>query len=352
MSTIIHHLNHLSPEELDRYLQHGWRTTGQAVYNCNFLWLEHGEMVSVLPMRLHLDNHRFSKSMRKILRRNLSRFRICYGPGCQPDEDVLDVNDAYLRNFPKKSLYNIDYHIVGNYHRRVLNTWECRVYDKERLIAISFFDLGSSTAYGKAGIYDPEYQQHSLGLFTMALEIEFCKRRQLKHYFPGYVSDEHPLFDYKHRIGAMDYFDIFTQKWRPYGKDIIRQKPLEIIRYQLELAIQAFDKHPRIDAELLVYPHLDARYASMGHNEYFDVPLFVMLQQTGYDRYHILTYLPHRACFQVAKVKESQFALNRGNLDQSGLRNCSFALIVEKVLIEGPTQASDIVERYISSYCI
>lgn len=352
MSTVIRHLNYLPPAELDRYLEKGWRTTGQAVYNCNFLWLESGEMISVLPMRLQLKGYQFSKSMRKMMRRNLDRFQVVYGPAINMNSEAYRVNLAYLQQNPDKSLPNLDYHITGNYLRRVLNTWECRIYDGCRLAAISYFDLGNNSAYGKAGIYDPAYSQFSLGLFTMGLEVEFCQRRGLSRYFPGYVSDDNPMFNYKHRLGKMDFFDVVSQQWLPYKAGEVRQQPIRIIRAKLENAIDLLKASSDLQVELMVYPYLDARYASLGYNEYLDVPLFVLLKQTGHDRYHLLTYLPQRDCFQVLKVQESQFGINRGNFDRSGIKNCSFAFIVEKALIDGITSADEVVARYISSYCI
>ncbi|MEL6275059.1 MAG: arginine-tRNA-protein transferase, partial [Bacteroidota bacterium] len=185
MSTLIHHPKRLLPEELDHYLSMGWRPTGQSIYNSNFLRLENGEVVSVLPTRMELTNYTFTKSLRKLLRRNLARFRVAYGPATMPSPDFLAVNQRYMLYCPDKSLENLEYHVLGNKLRRVFNTWETRVYDGDRLVAFSYFDLGSDSAYSKAGIYDPIYSKHSLGLFTLLLEVELCLRMQKAFFYPG-----------------------------------------------------------------------------------------------------------------------------------------------------------------------
>lgn len=351
MSTIIRHFNALSPEYLDEHLLRGWRTTGQAVYNCNFLRTDLGEMISVLPLRLDLRGFGFSRSVRKLLRKNQQRFRVVYGPAGLPDDEIRRVNEAYLEVNPSKSLESIEYHVIGNYRQRVLNTWECRVYHGDDLVAFSYFDLGATSAYGKAGIYDPAYANASLGLFTMALEVEFCLRRNLRYYFPGYVSDEQPIFDYKHRIGKMDFYDLSSGAWVAYGNYPRKQRPLAIIREKLELAKVALDEMGGINAELRFYPHLDARYSAGGMIKYLDAPMFLLIKQTAADRYHILVYELEQSAFRVIKVGESHYRVSYGSHRQDGILKWGTALIMQQELIEANTQSAQVIDNYLNSYC-
>ncbi|PHI21108.1 hypothetical protein CEQ90_03540 [Lewinellaceae bacterium SD302] len=353
MSTLIRHLNYLSPVDFDEYLRRGWRTTGQAVYNCNFLRIDSGDMISVLPLRLNLNDYVFSRSLRKLLRRNLSQFRVTYGPARRMDEETYKVNQAYRRIQPDKSLDNLNYHITGNYNRRVLNTWETRIYAGDELVAFSYFDLGQRSVYGKAGIYHPDYASYSLGIFTMALEIEFCLRLRMEFYYPGYVSDEDTLFDYKHRLGKMDFYDVFSQSWLPHGEHPVLQRPLAIIHDKLTLVAARLNKSGALLADLYSYPHLDARYSSFGHSEYLDVPLFLLLKQTAETRYHILVYQPEKDNYAVLKVRESQYGiLEGGKGGQDGPRRFAYALIIEKLLLEPIPDPAVIVSSYLNSYCI
>jgi arginine-tRNA-protein transferase len=349
MSTIIRHFHALSPATLDEHLLHGWRTTGQAVYNCNFLRTDLGEMISVLPLRLELKDFSFSRSLRKLLRKNLRQFRVVYGPAALPDAEIRRVNEAYLTENPGKSLENIEYHVIGNYRQRVLNTWVCKVYKGSELVAFSYFDLGASAAYGKAGIYDPAYANASLGLFTMALEVEFCLRRNLLYYFPGYVSDDQPLFDYKHRIGKMDFYDLTISDWVPYGGSPRSQRPLMMIHEKLDAAKKYLAEASSLNSELKFYPHLDARYSSAGLNRYLDAPLFLLLKQTAVDRYHILVYELEYGGFRVWKVRESQFKMSYGSHSQDGIRKWGSALIVEQGLTEVDARLERVLDRYLGN---
>ena len=66
-------------------------------------------------------------------------------------------------------------------------------------------------------MYDPEYDRYSLGFYTMLLEIEYCMELGLKFYYPGYVVPGYSRFDYKLRIGDVDYFDLYSKEWLPFS---------------------------------------------------------------------------------------------------------------------------------------
>ena len=99
---------------------------------------------------------------------------------------------------------------------RVLNTQLFRVYDGKRLVAFSYFDVGRRVMYTKAGIYDPDYADHSLGLFTMLLEVELAVERDFTYYYPGYYAPTFPAFNYKLQFGPMQYRNIATGQWLPH----------------------------------------------------------------------------------------------------------------------------------------
>lgn len=289
MATIILHPTHFSKVQLDQCLEAGWRATGQSVYNTSYLLLDSGEVIDVLPLRLDLQEHCFSKRLRKRMRKNLDRFRVEYGPASDITDEKADVNTLYMEENPNKSLVHIEYHIWGNYWRKVLDTWETRVYDGNELIAFSFFDLGDKTAYSKAGIYNPDYADHSLGLFTMALEIEFCKRVGKTHYYPGYASDTLPLFDYKHRLGQMEFFDIRSQQWLIHGQHPSVQQPIKVVHQKLQELTELLQQAAHY-CKLFVYPYMDLRYRTEGHSAYLDAPMLVYLEQQSARTYLVATY--------------------------------------------------------------
>lgn len=227
-----------SPSELDRYLANGWRPLGQRIYISDFVQLELGEIFSVIPTRLPLADHQWRKGQRKLIRKNKTAFRWEIVPA-KIDEAKLKVNNRYLAANPTKSTEDLDIHLVHE-GRNIFSTYECNIYLNEELVAFSFFDIGETSAYSKAGIYDPQQHLHSLGLFSMYLEIEWCKEKGLEYYYPGYISPDNTLFDYKKRVGALEFWNMPCRKWVPLASfDNQQHGPYQLLlQHNLELLDQ------------------------------------------------------------------------------------------------------------------
>lgn len=304
MPTIIYHPRQgVAPEYLDRHLARGWRVTGQSIYNCNFLRLDSGEIISVLPTRLSLYNHRFSKGIRKLMRRNLKRFKVVYSPADWPEvEEEGRVNEAYMAKYPDKSTSVLQYHAYGERGVKVFNTWQIKVYDGDLLIAFSYLDLGRKCVYSKAGIYDPAYANHSLGLFTMGLEIEFSRRKNIDWYYPGYVSEDTSMFNYKHRVGPLEFYDLFSKRWIPYADGEDRnQRPLHSL-YQILVSAQQRCAQHDVPSDVYCYPYQDLRYSVEGDNPLLDTPIFLLLGQSSAETYLILLFDTDRNAFELRLV--------------------------------------------------
>ena len=63
----------LRPEELDRYLAMGWFRMRQSVFTCDILLKEYS-VHNTVWIRTPLEGYNFSKSLRKLMRRNNRRF--------------------------------------------------------------------------------------------------------------------------------------------------------------------------------------------------------------------------------------------------------------------------------------
>lgn len=200
-----------APADLDAYLAKGWRPLGHQIYVADFIQIEVGEIYSVIPTRLALQTHEWAKRQRKLLRRNDRQFTWQIGPA-RLDQDKRRVNRLYLEEHPDKSTLDLSIHL--HYQGKVsFNTYECCVYDGEELVAFSFFDVGAKSAYSKAGIYNPAYANQSLGIYTMYLEMRWLQQAEFDYYYPGYVSPDIPLFDYKLRLGKMNFWSMQTRQW-------------------------------------------------------------------------------------------------------------------------------------------
>lgn len=288
MPTSIYSPEKLDPEALDRYLSEGWRALGQRLYQADYIQIEPGRLSNLIPTRLPLAGHSWGKRQRKLLRDNRRFFRIEYGPACLgPEKDA--VNQSYALLHPEKTMEDLRYHLEYE-GRAVINTWETRVYLDRRLVAFSFFDLGHEAAYSKAGIYDPALSAFSLGLFTLLLEVDFCKERGLRYFYPGYVSPDTPQFDYKHRIGDLELWNLRTQSWHsqtdfpPGQRDHIQyiHTALRALEAELEAA--------HWSARRFAYLNSDIRLGDDRQTEFLDAPAVLAVYKDRKTRIWLVTY--------------------------------------------------------------
>lgn len=277
-----------SAAELDEYLARGWRPLGQRIYTADFIQLELGEIFSVVPTRLALATHQWRKSQRKLLRKNDGIFRVEIRRA-EITREKLRVNEQYLLANPTKSIEELHIHTEFD-GRRIFNTLECAVYKGEELVAFSFFDCGQDSVYSKAGIYHPAYKDYSLGTYTMLLELEWCKKNGMKYYYPGYISPDTPLFDYKAKIGNIDFWSLQSREWLPYSTfDIAKHGPLTLIldhTEQLQHGLESFEYR----APLYQYVFFEMQMMQKGVYKLLEQPFFLLLHCPVAQKCWVATY--------------------------------------------------------------
>lgn len=282
MSTLILHPEKpLQPEELDQFLEAGYRPSGQSIYTTDYLRTEEDDGVyGCIQLRLPLKHFSFKKRHRRLINRNAKYFRTETSPAALPDEAMYEVNRRYMEQHPTKSREDVEFHLVNEQTgERILNTHCLKVYLKDRLVAFSFFDVGHHTVYTKAGIYDPAFADYSLGTYTLLLELQWAAAQGYHYYHPGYFAPEYPVFNYKLNFGPAEYRDCLTGEWQPLKNadpslptDPYRHNEAALIKAQALLTQQGYQ------SSLLEYPSFTARfhYPNSG-GRLLDVPFLLQL---------------------------------------------------------------------------
>ena len=290
MTAIVYPDRPLAPEELDRYLTTGWRPTGQHVYISDFLRTEDDELHGCVQLRVPLADFTFKKRQRKLLNRNAQRFTYKIEPLYAIDEEIRRVNRAYLREHPEKSREDIEFQLFTTDGLRALDTWIVRIYEGRALVGFSLFDLGRKTLYSKAGVYDPEYRAHSLGRYTMLLEVDFAWEQGVTHYHPGYFSPTEPCFDYKLSLGPTEYRDVVDQSWKPLpapdGTGVT--DPLAYVRERLLAAREKLSGSGYSRVYFHEYVSYTANFSLPG-GDFLDAPLLLQLEDE-WGGYCVLVY--------------------------------------------------------------
>jgi leucyl-tRNA---protein transferase len=209
----LHTPRSLSGSRLDRLLQGGWFRYASTLFRSQLQYMD-GQIYTPINVRMRVQEQAFSKKMQKIFDKNVQRFRYEYGPATfsQAKQELYNGHKSRLSGFYPHSLKDLV--VLDPYS--VFPTHEVCVYDGQRLVAVSFFDVGQQSVASITGLFDAAYSAYSLGYFTMLLEVTFCRRTNRQFYYPGYILDMPTLYDYKLRIGQMEMLNWETGRWRRY----------------------------------------------------------------------------------------------------------------------------------------
>ena len=198
------------PEQMDSLWAMGWRHFGAHFFRYNVGFL-HLDIQFVLPLRIRLSEVLLSKSQRRVLRKNQD-LSVETGPAKITDADhamFLRHTTRFDHSIPE-SLYNF---IAPEPSEGPCETREIRVFRRDALVAVSYFDVGREAASGVYGMFEPSVRDRSLGIFTMLKEIEWAIEAGHKFYYLGYAYEGASFYDYKKRFRGTEAFD-WDGEWR------------------------------------------------------------------------------------------------------------------------------------------
>ena len=200
----------LSRSRYDQYLASGWFRGSVMLYKMDLLCIDE-RLFSVVNIRMNLDHHTPTSRQRKTMRRVESRFTVTYGHA-QPNANKEALYAQHKSRF-KGFIHNTltDYLSAG-FQGTVFDTREVCVYDGDKLIAVSYFDLGEQSMASLLGLYDEAYSKYSLGTYTLLKEAEYGKRTGRRWFYPGYILDKRSDFDYKLKLGPMEHYTA-NKRW-------------------------------------------------------------------------------------------------------------------------------------------
>jgi len=199
----------VSPTQLDRLLEKGWRHFGTYFFRYNF-GLYETDVRRVIPLRIRLSDFSLSKSQRRNLRKN-SALRVQIGPIQITAEAELLFHRHKLRftyGIPS-TIYDFLSAEPSNIPCRAM---QVSVFRGHELVAASYFDVGEISCSGIYGMFEPKLHKSGLGIFTMLEEIEFAGQIGKSFYYQGYSYSGSSFYDYKRRFAGTEQYD-WNGKW-------------------------------------------------------------------------------------------------------------------------------------------
>ena len=205
----------VTPAQLDRLLELGWRHFGSYFFRYNYGFYEL-DIRAVIPLRIRLSNFSLSKSQRRNLRQNAD-LRVEIGPiEITPHAEALF--DRHKRRF-KSGVPSSVYDFLSPEPASVpCKGRQVAVFDADTLVALSCFDLGKTACSGVYAMFEPALARRGLGTFTMLKEIEFAAGSGKTFYYQGYSYSGNSFYDYKRRFRGTECFD-WRGNWTPLAPE-------------------------------------------------------------------------------------------------------------------------------------
>jgi arginine-tRNA-protein transferase len=203
----------ISPVQLDTLLADGWRHFGGQFFRYSYAIYE-SDIRLVIPLRIRLDKFHLSKSQRRTLRRNHDLTTLVRPVEITDEaEQLFHRHKSRFRNGTPVSIYDFLSRMPST---RPCKAREIAVYSDQRLIAVSYFDIGATAISGIYAMFEPEESHRRLGIFTMLKEIETSIGSGKTFYYQGYSYDGPSFYDYKKQFRGSEGFD-WLETWKEIG---------------------------------------------------------------------------------------------------------------------------------------
>lgn len=209
----------VAPDELDALLAEGWRHFGTYFFRYN-LGFHDFEIRRVFPLRIRLADFSFSKSQRRVLRRNLD-LQTFVRP-IKIDAEKMDLFRRHKTRFKENvpdSLYDF---LSPSPASEPCEALETAVYENGKLVAVSFFDVGAKSVSSVYAMFEPTITSRSLGIFTLLVEINYALENGKKFFYQGYAYEGNSFYDYKKRFGATEAYD-WNGNWEKFEEKNSRE---------------------------------------------------------------------------------------------------------------------------------
>lgn len=258
-------------------------------------------MYSVINVRANLEQLQLSRSLRRVFNRGQRRFRVEIGRA-QVDPARERLYALHKKRFKGFIFESLDEFLFGGVSHYLFDTHEVAVYDEDRLVAVSYFDRGENAIASLIGLYERGFERYSLGVFTMLHEIQFARSLHYRFYYPGYVLQGYHGFDYKLRIGDIQYYN-WNGRWRPL--DRIDEE--EFTADRLKRAISVAEVHLKahgLPTQRVIYPFFSVGYLGMTEENFVRSALFLEIppptSEEGFP--WLLEYILEDDCYLISRV--------------------------------------------------
>ena len=220
-------LERSTPQMKDALWADGWRHFGTTFFRDYFNI--HGQrLVRVLPLRIRLSDYRPKRDHRRLMKRNQD-LDVSFRPILiTPEHNELFKRHAkrFVENRPP-SLYSF---ISLSPVLIPCASLMCEVRDGDRLLAVSFFDVGHEATSSIYAMFEPDASARGLGHYTLLCELQYALQQGKEYVYTGYAHKIPSYYDYKKRYRGTEFYD-WRSRWR--GLDELTDDLFPTHRYEI-----------------------------------------------------------------------------------------------------------------------
>ena len=100
---------------------------------------------------------------------------------------------------------------------------EGSLFDRDRLLGFSIFELGERAILSNIGVWSPEAVARGLGTLTIIKEIEYAHRMGAKYYYFGPYNIRNTIYEYKTKFRGFELYDWDSGQWVDYQDPAVKQ---------------------------------------------------------------------------------------------------------------------------------
>jgi arginine-tRNA-protein transferase len=343
--------NRLAPERYDQFLAAGWFRGASMLYRMDVMCID-GAVNSVVNVRLPLADFAPSKRQRKLISRVERRFRVEVRPApAVPDAARETLYTAHRGRFRGHVHATLNDFFTAGQEEVAFETWEVGVYDGETLVGMSYFDAGGVALASLLAAFHPDCSAYSLGTYTMLREIAHAQTTGRTFYYPGYILDRTSLFDYKLRLGAMEYLGR-DRAWHPYA----HFEPWGTAGAAIERATAALESAlcaAGIGFRRWLYPGFALGHLARWEGRFVRLPVFIELGADGCGT-ACIGYLPEPGtfeCLRMAPSPESAHWVNYELAEEFRNPHVYWPHLMEVVLLDAEAADLGSAVEWARSWC-
>ncbi|QEG22679.1 arginyltransferase [Mariniblastus fucicola] len=186
----------ISPHQTDLRLKHGYRRTGEFLYQTNCPNCSACESI-----RIDVEAFTFSRNARRVLSRGNGKFTQTIGE-LQADTERVSLFNKHrrARGLAKRDTDIDSEEYIWGFVRSCLDSFEIAYHDNGKLVAVAICDAGKNSLSAVYTYYDPDYAKDSLGTYSVLKQIQLCAARRMEHLYLGYYVEGSPHMVYKSRF--------------------------------------------------------------------------------------------------------------------------------------------------------